>query len=186
MISFFNSSIGIADPNSEVIPKEVGMYWEKKELSTKLASYIPKEIRPRYKEVMSNFHTKYERCFKNKEEGAKIQEKIKPKDIKKRIDEIAKRRAELKKIAKKNEIDQKLQKTQPDAEPKEAPSDSPDKSCIVCYRTDNLYVSKCLHYACKTCWEQWLDRYLECPKCRNRVRKNQIFPLSQESIFKNN
>jgi hypothetical protein len=168
------------------MPKELGMYWEKKELSTKLASYIPKEIRPRYKEVMDNFYSKYERCFQNKEEGAKVQEKIKPKDIKKRIDEIAKRRTELKKIAKKKEIDQKLQKGQTEGEKKEVIFEGSDKSCIVCYGTDNLFVSKCLHYACKSCWEQWLDRYLECPKCRNRVRKNQIFPLSQESIFKNN
>ena len=43
-----------------------------------------------------------------------------------------------------------------------------------------MYISKCKHVACLGCWNQWLDKALECPTCRNRTRKNQIFPLNQE------
>ena len=52
--------------------------------------------------------------------------------------------------------------------------------CCVCYGQDNLYISKCKHVACLGCWNQWLDKALECPTCRNRTRKNQIFPMNKE------
>ena len=52
--------------------------------------------------------------------------------------------------------------------------------CCVCYGKDNLYISKCKHVACLGCWNQWLDKALECPTCRNRTRKNQIFPLNNQ------
>lgn len=48
------------------------------------------------------------------------------------------------------------------------------------YIYSNLYVSKCKHVACLSCWTQWLEKTLECPTCRNRTRKNQIFPMNQE------
>ena len=52
--------------------------------------------------------------------------------------------------------------------------------CCVCYCAENLYISKCKHVACMACWHQWLDKALECPTCRNRTRKNQIFPMNKE------
>ena len=42
----------------------------------------------------------------------------------------------------------------------------------------NLYVSKCKHVACLACWNLWLETTLECPTCRARTRKNQIFPMN--------
>jgi hypothetical protein len=70
---------------------------------------MPRELRPRYKEVMNNFYNKYENQFMNENASPADKTPIKQKDIKKRIDEIAQRRSELKKIAKKNQIDRKLQ-----------------------------------------------------------------------------
>lgn len=50
----------------------------------------------------------------------------------------------------------------------------------MCYQAINLYVSKCKHVACLGCWNNWLDKTLECPQCRARTRKNQIFPMNQQ------
>lgn len=89
------------------------MYKERKKLSTELVKYIPRDLRPRYKQIFSNFYDKYEDNYCNNQNSSSSikQEKLKPKDIKQRIDEIAKRRAELKKLAKKDEIDKKLRKS---------------------------------------------------------------------------
>eukprot|EP00347_Sterkiella_histriomuscorum_P021184 403334927 len=53
-------------------------------------------------------------------------------------------------------------------------------TCCICYDTNNLHVSKCKHVACLNCWLMWLEKTLECPTCRGRTRKNQIFPLNQD------
>ena len=44
----------------------------------------------------------------------------------------------------------------------------------------NLYLAKCKHVACLTCWEKWLEKTLDCPQCRNRTRRNQIFPMNKQ------
>jgi len=36
----------------------------------------------------------------------------------------------------------------------------------------NMYISKCKHVACLSCWNTWLEKTLECPACRTRTRKN--------------
>jgi hypothetical protein len=159
------------------------MYEEKKKLSSELVKYMSRELRPRYKEVMSNFYTKYETHHSGKTHFGKVE--VKPKNVKAKIDEIAKRRAELKKLAKKEEIDSKLKQSAAE-DTEEGKEEHTDKACVVCYKAEGLYVSKCGHYACKGCWDQWLQRYLECPQCRSRVRKNQIVPLSQEVVFRPN
>lgn len=132
---------------------------------------------------MSNYYTKYEDTFKNKSSSLPKKAELKPKEVKKRIDEIAKRRSELKKLAKKDEIDNKLKSKTIETEQLVEVEDS-DKTCVVCYKINNLYVAKCGHCACKPCWDTWLEKYLECPICRERTRKNQILPLSQEFVFK--
>lgn len=137
MIAFFNASIGIADPNSNIAPNEVPLYSEKKQLSTELVKYMSRELRPRYKEVMSNFYDKYEQNFSDSSASTDCKRSIvKPQDIKQRIDEIAKRRAELKKLAKKEEIDRKLKpaevkEKEPEEEVEPAPNDAGDKACVV-------------------------------------------------------
>eukprot|EP00344_Euplotes_crassus_P009683 CAMPEP_0196996062 /NCGR_PEP_ID=MMETSP1380-20130617/2039_1 /TAXON_ID=5936 /ORGANISM="Euplotes crassus, Strain CT5" /LENGTH=249 /DNA_ID=CAMNT_0042411917 /DNA_START=29 /DNA_END=778 /DNA_ORIENTATION=+ len=108
LIAFFNSSIGVADLNSEISPVEVPLYLDRKDLSTQLAMYMPRDIRPKYKEMLSNFYTKYESHHKNARSAVKRQAKTKPKEIKNKIDEIAKRRADIKKMKKKEEIDKMM------------------------------------------------------------------------------
>lgn len=135
-----------------MVPNEVPEYEERKKLSTELVKYMSRELRPRYKEVMCNFYEKYENNYKNKSSSSSLKkEKTKPKDIKQRIDEIAKRRADLKKLAKKQEIDNKIKgksKEKEDVKESEEVDETgdqnhdPDKSCVVCYKTKNLYVSK--------------------------------------------
>jgi len=192
LIAFFNSSIGVADLKSEVVPNEVPLYFDKKKLSTELVKYMPRDIRKRYKEVLSSFYTKYELNYgqlKTEPSSQKLKKvELKPKDIKKRMDEIAQRRSELKKLAKKEEIDKKIRKVKeeikdPEEDKEDDQGDDTDKTCIIWYSVQDLYVAKCGHYACKGCWDKWLKRYLECPKWRNRTRMNQIVPLSQETVF---
>lgn len=112
---------------------------------------------------MNNFYTKYE---EHHIKGAKNTDKTtlntKPKDVKQKMDEIAKRRAELKKLTKKQEIDAKLtnsviKKVEEDEVPGvPTPNEDtdninqsvdPDKNCVICYKSANLYVAKCGHYA---------------------------------------
>ena len=50
--------------------------------------------------------------------------------------------------------------------------------CCICYKSENLYEAKCAHIACLSCWEAWLEKTLECPTCRQRTRKNQIYPVA--------
>ena len=54
--------------------------------------------------------------------------------------------------------------------PAELGLEKKDLECCICYEKENLQVSKCKHVACKDCWTAWLSRYLECPKCRGRLR----------------
>mmetsp|Transcript_30984 Transcript_30984/g.30446 ORF Transcript_30984/g.30446 Transcript_30984/m.30446 type:complete len:141 (+) Transcript_30984:237-659(+) len=64
---------------------------------------------------------------------------------------------------------------------RELPEEEDDTvRCCICYESNNLYVSKCKHVACLNCWNLWLEKTLECPTCRNRTRKNQIFPMNKE------
>ena len=148
---------------------------------------MSRDIRPRYKEVLNEFYTKYE-SYNGKGATKMKKPELKPKEIIKKIDEIAKRRSELKKIAKKEEIDKKLRNGKSEKEEgkesgKNIEEENDDDVCMVCYKTQDLYAGKCGHRACKTCWDKWLKRFLECPKCRRRTRKNQIVPLSQETVF---
>jgi hypothetical protein len=62
----------------------------------------------------------------------------------------------------------------------EASQNESDIMCCICYKTENLYQAKCSHIACLKCWTDWLETALECPTCRQRTRKNQIFPLKVE------
>ena len=41
------------------------MYKERKKLSTELVKHIPRELRPRYKQVFSNFYDKYEDNYRD-------------------------------------------------------------------------------------------------------------------------
>jgi hypothetical protein len=50
--------------------------------------------------------------------------------------------------------------------------DDPDIKCCICYETTDIHISKCKHIACLDCWNTWLAKYLECPACRQRIRRN--------------
>ena len=52
--------------------------------------------------------------------------------------------------------------------------------CCICYKSENLYEAKCHHVACLGCWEAWLIKALECPTCRQRTRRNQIYPIEEQ------
>lgn len=52
-----------------------------------------------------------------------------------------------------------------------------DYKCCICYERQDLHISKCKHVACWSCWDVWLSKYLECPACRQRIRKNQIIRI---------
>ena len=47
-----------------------------------------------------------------------------------------------------------------------------DQLCVICYKKEDLFRSKCKHLACWSCWQSWLENTLECPQCRARCRKN--------------
>mmetsp|Transcript_3988 Transcript_3988/g.3334 ORF Transcript_3988/g.3334 Transcript_3988/m.3334 type:complete len:102 (+) Transcript_3988:547-852(+) len=101
---------------------------------------MPRDIRKRYKEVLSSFYTKYELNYgqlKTEPSSQKLKKvELKPKDIKKRMDEIAQRRSELKKLAKKEEIDKKIRKVKeeikdPEEDKEDDQGDDTDKTCII-------------------------------------------------------
>ena len=156
MIAFFNSSIGVADLSSDIAPKEVAEYKIKKQLTMELIGYISRDIRERYRDVMNDFYTKYERTHINndssKGQNSKKSDENMAKQAKNNLEDIAKKRAEYKKIAKMAKIDSKLKKPvnmtnsdevkNNDGEHKENPSQGSDKQCIICYKNNNLYVSK--------------------------------------------
>lgn len=111
LIAFFNASIGVADPNTKVVPSEILNYKERKKLSTELTKYMPRELRPRYKEIMCNFYNKYEKSHSGAGQSSKRKtDKQKVSEAKQTLEEIARKRAELKKLSKKAEIDNKLKK----------------------------------------------------------------------------
>ena len=117
--------------NSEVKPNEVPLYSDRKKLSTELAKYMSRDIRPRYKAVLSSFYTKYEACYNKETPSFRAKKKaLQPKEISKRMDEIAKRRSDLKKMAKKEEIDKKLKTGKFEVE-KEEEEDENEKVCMV-------------------------------------------------------
>ena len=81
---------------------------------------------------------------------------LKPKEIIKKIDEIAKRGSKLKKIVKKEEIDKKLRNGKSEKEEgkesgKNIEEENYDDVCMVCYKMQDLYTGKCGYRACKTC-----------------------------------
>jgi hypothetical protein len=137
----------VADTSSNIVPNEVPEYYLRKQLTMELIGYISRDIRPRYKEVLNNFYTKYEDSYCHTDgSSAKKSDKAKPKEIKQNLEDTTKKRAEYKKLAKKHEIDSKLKNAKIDEgadvkEPESASQDN-DKSCVICYKNNNLYVSK--------------------------------------------
>jgi hypothetical protein len=51
-------------------------------------------------------------------------------------------------------------------------------NCLICMEVATKpHNSRCGHVCCLECWNSWLDRKLECPACKSRVRKNQLSPI---------
>eukprot|EP01080_Neovahlkampfia_damariscottae_P009562 gene9562-1765_t len=50
--------------------------------------------------------------------------------------------------------------------------------CLICLDIAvKPHNSRCGHVCCFECWDSWLNRKLECPICKQRVRKNQLTPI---------
>jgi hypothetical protein len=50
--------------------------------------------------------------------------------------------------------------------------------CLICLEVAvKPHNARCGHVCCFACWDSWLERKLECPLCKSRVRKNQLSPI---------
>jgi len=135
---------------------EVQNYMKKKQILIILTENVEKRHQDRYNELIKAHFQLCENAPRSK-----LPEQIKPKNA--QIVEVYNSEGEL-------QEEQAFTKL--------------SEACVICYKTENLFVSKCDHLACQECWNTWLEKTLECPTCRARVRKNQIFPFKQEVVQK--
>lgn len=51
--------------------------------------------------------------------------------------------------------------------------------CNICYESDNhrFYASKCGHISCEICWEIRLKDLMECPICKQKVRRKTLIEI---------
>ncbi|TNV83832.1 hypothetical protein FGO68_gene5626 [Halteria grandinella] len=174
LTAFFKASLnGAMNEEQSIIklrqmcPKVEG-YPNIKKLANEVAQFIAKKQRERFYYVLARFSARYENIYpdhsvpKSAPAAPQKTTPIQPKPPQQQTAPIP--------YIKQKDL------------PKPIVPDEPEEEilCCVCYQANNLYVSKCKHVACLSCWNNWLEKTLECPQCRNRTRKNQIFPMNNE------